>query len=57
MKIRCQGRLLMEPTEALEASVNKYLKLLEGAGSEIAYSLKFSEETQQLLKKGFTLSR
>jgi putative NADPH-quinone reductase len=49
-----QGKLLSNPTDELRPAIDRYLKLLESAGKEIALNLKLSETTENLLQYDFT---
>lgn len=51
-----QGKLLSNPTDELRPAIERYLKLLEMAGKEIAMNLKLGESTENLLKCDFTLN-
>lgn len=49
-----QGKLLSKPTDELRPAIDRYLKLLESAGKEIALNLKLAETTENLLQYDFT---
>ncbi|WP_186430693.1 flavodoxin family protein [Clostridium sp. BSD9I1] len=48
-----RGKLLNNPPEELQATIDNYLKFLEKVGKEIATEIKLSAVTRELIKKSF----